>query len=360
MDLLHDLTDDEDFLELVNIVVHPRQPKVYRERTNEFNKWSDEEFRDRFRLSKPVVEYVINEIADEISSESNRNHALSASEMVLLTLRFFACGCFLQTTGDMMGVDKSTASRAVNKVTRAIARLATNVIKMPSTAEEIDQTKHQFYNISKFPRCVGAIDAHILKFNHLEEMMQRITEIEKVFFSINTQVICNANLTITNIVCRWPGASHDANIFRNSNIHNKFENVEFGNALLLGDSGYGVKSYMMTPLANPQTPAEHLYNEAQIRTRNVIERCFGVWKRRFPILSLGIRVSIEKVEGIVVACAVLHNIACSMRDVEPPNEEAVEDVDPDHHGNVENINGGNGAVRQMLIRNHFQQLCIRN
>ncbi|KAI4468974.1 hypothetical protein MML48_2g00018845 [Holotrichia oblita] len=280
MDLLHDLTDDEDFLELVNIVMHPRQPKVYRERTNEFNKWSDEEFRDRFRLSKPVVEYVINEIADEISSESNRNHALSASEMVLLTLRFLACGCFLQTTGHMMGVDKSTASRAVNKVTRAIARLATNVIKMPSTAEEIDQTKHQFYNISKFPRCVGAIDCIHIKIqspggNDAENYRNR-----KGFFSINTQVICNANLTITNIVCRWPGASHDANIFRNSNIHNKFENGEFGNALLLGDSGYGVKSYMMTPLANPQTPAEHLYNEAQIRTRNVIERCFGVWKRR--------------------------------------------------------------------------------
>lgn len=68
-----------------------------------------------------------------------RNHALSASEMVLLPLRFLACGCFLQTTGDMMGVDKSTASRTINKVTRAIARLATNIIKMPSTAEEIDE-----------------------------------------------------------------------------------------------------------------------------------------------------------------------------------------------------------------------------
>ncbi|KAK9681280.1 DDE superfamily endonuclease [Popillia japonica] len=287
MNMSRDLSDDEDFLELVNIVMHPRQPKVYRERTNEFNKmWSDEEFRNRFRLSKPVVEYVRDEIADEISSESNRNHALSASEMVLLPLRFLACGCFLQTTGDMMGVDKSTATRTINKVTRDIARLAINIIKMPSTAEEIDETKHQFYNISKFPRCVGAIDCTHIKIqspggNDAENYRNR-----KGFFFY-----------------QHPSASHDANIFRNSNIHNKFENGEFGNALLLGDSGYGVKSYMMTPLANPQTPAEHLYNEAQIRTRNVIERCFGVWKRRFPILSLGIRLSVEKVEAIVVACA---------------------------------------------------------
>ncbi|KAK9711231.1 hypothetical protein QE152_g25543 [Popillia japonica] len=50
----------------------------------------------------------------------------------------------------------------------------------------------------------------------------------------------------------------------------------------------------------------------------------------------------------------------SLIDVEPPSEEAVQNnVDPDHHGNVENINGGNGGVHEMLITNHFRQLCTR-
>lgn len=90
------------------------------------------------------------------------------------------------------------------------------------------------------------------------------------------------------IVARWPGSAHDSNIFRNSRLHARLESGEFKNMAILGDSGYALKSYMLTPLLNPVGRSQMLYNESQIRTRNIIERCFGVWKRRFPVLSLGI------------------------------------------------------------------------
>ncbi|CAH2015230.1 unnamed protein product [Acanthoscelides obtectus] len=45
------------------------------------------------------------------------------------------------------------------------------------------------------------------------------------------------------------------------------------------------------------------------RTRNVVERQYGVWKRRFPILKLGMRLDVHTVMAIIVATAVLHNIA---------------------------------------------------
>ncbi|KAK9728823.1 DDE superfamily endonuclease [Popillia japonica] len=132
------------------------------------------------------------------------------------------------------------------------------------------------------------------------------------------QVISDTKLCIQDIVGRWPRRSHDQTIFDNSRIKARFEVNEFGNGLLLGDRGYGIKPYLITPLLNPVTDAEQLLNESQIRSRNVVERLFSVWKRRFPILSFGMRVSLERSKAIIVATAVLHNLAISEgEDVHP-------------------------------------------
>lgn len=46
----------------------------------------------------------------------------------------------------------------------------------------------------------------------------------------------------------------------------------FANRWLIGDSAYPCTSYLLTPLLNPTSHDEHRYNEAHIKTRNVIER----------------------------------------------------------------------------------------
>ncbi|KAG7304964.1 hypothetical protein JYU34_010382 [Plutella xylostella] len=38
------------------------------------------------------------------------------------------------------------------------------------------------------------------------------------------------------------------------------------------------KKYLLTPLPDPQTAAKRIYNKSQIRSRNVVERAFGVEK----------------------------------------------------------------------------------
>ncbi|KAJ8933275.1 hypothetical protein NQ314_014103 [Rhamnusium bicolor] len=89
---------------------------------------------------------------------------------------------------------------------------------------------------------------------------------------------------------------------------------------------------------NPVTAEEQLFNELQIRTRNPIERTFGIWKRRFPILAFGIRLKLHKVEAVVIATAVLHNIATILNEEMPPidaeQEEAIQLVNDIEVGNV--------------------------
>jgi len=189
----------------------------------------------------------------------------------------------------------------------------------------------------------------------------------KGYYSLNVQAICNANLEIMDVVARYDGSTHDSRIFRESKRRALFEQGVYGDAVLVGDSGYASSSYMMIPLHECHTPAEQLYNVSQIRTRNPIERFFGVWKRRFPIMALGLRVKLERVFPIITATLVLNNIAGRAGDQVPigfemtlpaPWEEILaQDNIPNeyvpypiqHRVTLQN------RERQMLIDGHFQR-----
>lgn len=56
----------------------------------------------------------------------------------------------------------------------------------------------------------------------------------KGYFSINVQVVTNADLLFADIVARWPGSTHDATIFNHSRLKYRFERQEFAFGLLLG------------------------------------------------------------------------------------------------------------------------------
>ncbi|XP_071646583.1 putative nuclease HARBI1 [Temnothorax longispinosus] len=227
----------------------------------------------------------------------------------MVSLRFYATGSFLMTVGDFCGISEVSAHSIVHRVSPAIVALRNQFIKLPTSPEEICRNQQEFYQTAKFIRVVGCMDCTHVKIQSYGGETSELYRNRKGFFSVNVQVIINARLEIIDIVARWPGSTHDSTIFNHSRIKTLFELGTFGDGLLLGDSGYPNLPYLMTPVLNPTTPAEHLYNEAQIRTRSKIERCFGIWKRRFAVLSIGTRFhTVKRALPVIVATAVLHNI----------------------------------------------------
>ncbi|RMX42187.1 hypothetical protein pdam_00024715 [Pocillopora damicornis] len=107
---------------------------------------------------------------------------------------------FLQVIGDTSVVDKSTVSRAITDVSRALTAKQPYFIKWPLTHDE----------------CM-----------------------------------------FTDVVTRWPGRSHESHIFRTSNICTYLQNNHRSpdNGALLGDSGYTCSPFLMTPFATTTTPS---------------------------------------------------------------------------------------------------------
>ncbi|CAH1976702.1 unnamed protein product [Acanthoscelides obtectus] len=155
-----------------------------------------------------------------------------------------------------------------------------------------------------------------------------------------------------NLVARHPGSTHDNVIFEQSGLRVKFESNEV-QEILLGDNGYACRRYLLTPVINPVTESEENYNRAHIRTRNIVERVFGVWKRRFPCLRRILQTKEETSIAIICATAILHNIARNLNDVFEENE-LNEDGDWVDNIIIVNDRPGDGlAFRRTFIVTHF-------
>ncbi|KAH9635880.1 hypothetical protein HF086_002440 [Spodoptera exigua] len=189
----------------------------------------------------------------------------------------------------MVYLNQLSANLAKSRVcaTHSLAMMSRRFIKMPSSLDAQQQTMRKFRSIANFPTVIGAIDCTHIRVKKINADGGQLYINRKGFSSINVQ---------------------------------RFEAGAFS-GILLGDSGYPCTPYLFTPLLNPTTPQEERYNRSHIRTRNTVERCFGLLKQRFRCLLRGMFGDIETAQKTIVACAVLHNIAIDMREDLFPGEE---------------------------------------
>lgn len=267
-----------------------------------------------------------------------------------------------------MGVTQATISTCVREVAAFFYQRQQRYIIFPNTADQQNEIAADFAEkYGGIPSCIGAIDGThipILRPHHRErDFINR-----KRFLSLNVMVMSNANNVLTHVDPRFPGSIHDAYIFRASDVNRKGMNGNYGDNYLLGDSGYPLKNFLLTPLRNPRNAAEQNYNRWHKHTRASVEATIGIMKQRFRCIdnSGGYLYHHPTVAAqIVVACACLHNIAMN-NGMPPPIEEHEEDEDgrrrfppnnqrlpvprPQHIGRarIEDVNR-----RQLFIEQHF-------
>lgn len=77
--------------------------------------------------------------------------------------------------------------------------------------------------------------------------------------------MCDAEMKIINCVVKWPGSVHDTRILRESAVFTAFESSHKPlQGYILGDSGYLLRDWVMTPILHPHIPKEEAYNTAHL------------------------------------------------------------------------------------------------
>ncbi|KAI4455790.1 hypothetical protein MML48_9g00001729 [Holotrichia oblita] len=333
------------------------QRRILRDASDPFS-LRDENFIETFRLTKDMARHVLGEIEPYLVNTQNPV-AVPNLLKLLVALHFHATGCYQRPVGQnyMLNMSQSKISRIISEVSLAIGHIANQWIRFPRTPAEKQQIKGRFMEQTNFPGTVGAIDGtHVALIAPSVEEHNYLNR--KGYHSKNVQIICDYDMKILNINCRYDGAAHDSYIWRNSIIQMELEgcyNRGDRNTWLVGDSGYPQQCCLMTPIVNarPGTP-QFNYTQAQMRARNCVEKCTGVLKGRFRCLSneRKLRYSPDKVAQIIISCGVLHNI-CIDRHLDIPFNIVNEDVNMNMMQNIAYNQPGQQA-RANLIQTYFQ------
>lgn len=339
-----------DYADYIDYLLNAPIARTVRDRRDPIEIYSNGEFRERFGFYKDSVLSLLEMIGPYLEHDTDRNFALSPRLQLLCGLRIFRTGTYQLVAADLVNIHRTTAGRAFNNVINALLSLKPLYINMPITEEQCIAKKRSFYRLGGFPNAIGAIDCSHIRILCPPGNNNELFRNRKGFFSINVQVICDADMKIMNVVSRWPGSTHDARIWDNSTVAARFEAGEY-DGLLVGDSGYALSPNLMTPVLQPTTQGERRYNRAHILTRNIVERTFGILKKRFQILEKGMRFDPTKCGNAIVASCVLHNFGIEVGDVFQVDEVDVEN----EPYNVEVAEERGNAVRRALILNYFSR-----
>ncbi|RLU22835.1 hypothetical protein DMN91_005113 [Ooceraea biroi] len=276
-----------------------------------------EEFINCFRLTPDLVIHVTNTLRADLQ---NRRITGLAIEIKL-------------------NISQTTTSHCIHAVTAAInQRLLRRWIKFPTTVEDRQQARQKFSTAAQpFEGAIGAMDCtlvHIIAPHEHEEAFIN----HHGNHALNVQAIVDPDMKILNINPRYPGARNDAYIWSVSPIRQVMEfhfNRGESKTWLIGDAGYPLEPWLMTPLPGfPEDTRQYQYTKQLCKARNVVERFFGVFKSVWRCLSYQ-RVLMYKpafAAQIVNACAILHNIR-----IEHRLQEFQVPIDVNH---PENVNAG--------------------
>ncbi|XP_061172373.1 putative nuclease HARBI1 [Saccostrea echinata] len=259
---------------------------------------------------------------------TTKNQALPPLLQLLVCLRFLATGAFHKLIGDSVNVSECTVGRCCRSVTQAINDIRQDFIMFPRD-QTARQTKQEFLKIAGFPNVLGCVDGTFVKKQGPSENEPDFVN-RKGFHSLNVQMVCDAKFRITSICANWPGSVHDSRIWRESALCRQFERGEH-KGLLLGDSGYPCRRFLMTPYLSPTTEAQQRFNASLCRTRVLVEQSFGILKRRFSCLQGTLRTCPDQAAAYIVACVVLHNIGIERGDIAMDRQDVIHYNPTDHH-----------------------------
>lgn len=113
---------------------------------------------------------------------------------LLIALRFYAVGCFIEPLSDMFGVSKSSACDIVTEVSYLIASKRNDFVRLSDNEMDVLKNKALFQRIGGFPLAVAAVDGTHIRVQSFGGDDAELYRNRKTYFSMNCQIAVSADV----------------------------------------------------------------------------------------------------------------------------------------------------------------------
>ena len=283
------------------------------------------DFRKHFRMTRATFETLLVEVVNSgrdvlpaYPSTRGGRPVVTPAKHLLVALWFLGNQCCIRDVSDRFDISDYMVWVVVRRVCSILVRLAPKFIKWPSGHRALT-VSDAFEEVALLPGCIGAIDGtHIEVKPPADDIDSYLNRLR--YYSMVLQAVCDQEMIFTSCFAGFPGSVHDARVYRNSSLAHEaatHQNILFPHqSYIVGDSAYPLEQWLMVPFKRqgaPLTWQQVEYNDAQSKTRKVIERAFRLLKCRWRKLqSVDLDIP-EDYPTVIIACCVLHNV-CRIHD----------------------------------------------
>ena len=306
-------------------------------------------FSSGFRMPRFLFEQLLDKIVPVLANQTVRKRKLPRNRedydrlldpyvALAFTLRWLA-GAQRWDLAYMFDVAKTTLHVWTWRVIEAIIYVLRDNIEFPTDEPSLDALSAGFANIAgglgaAIPNTVCAFDGVViqkcpppqkdLEPNQAVSSNSAAHFYRKGYFGAAMMAFVDAKCRFLSISMACAASCHDTTMFDCSNAGKLLvRGLPSKKYNAVADDAFVTRGHILTPyVGHTLTPQEDAFNYYLSMQRQVVERAFGMWKRKWGIFWRTLFVSEKHVKLIIEVTARLHNF-CIDRNVSPDIDDFI-------------------------------------
>ncbi|XP_020079660.1 uncharacterized protein LOC109713860 isoform X2 [Ananas comosus] len=270
-----------------------------------------------FRMTTTMFIRLRDELVARGFIQSTRH--LTANEQLGIFLFGIGHGVANRVLAETFQHSGETISRHFNNVLRGVVELRHEYIQPPASNVGVHPRIKDNPIFHPFKNAIGAVDG-----THIPVVVRKAKQpryrCRKGFTSHNMMAACSFDHQFLFVCTGWEGSAADMRVLRWCCESGGF--TVPGGKFYLVDSGYANTDRFLAPYrgeryhlsqfdvnaqARRHRGPRDLYNHRHAQLRNVVEKAFGILKRRFKVLRQATPFPYKVQCRIALACCVIHN-----------------------------------------------------